>query len=356
MNDLVTRKIIDTYRQTAAVPQFLSSFAVKKFFDSETIQLDIDREDEDVAVVLRDLTNGPNWNESTLLTSKEFKPPVYNEGAGIDVGQLMKRQFGEHNFQSPNFQANATSSVLEVSRKLTNKLIRASELQMAQIMTTGELALEDANGVVRHSLDFQMDPSQFADTATDWGIGVTDMDALADLEAIAHAIHMVGHGGGEFHAIFGRTAFAGFMTDEKVLKLLDNRRIELGSLYAPQMSGGGLRHGSVATGNFTYDLWTYPGYYKDPATGDRLPYIPDDKVVIIAKDAQFRRAFGSIPRFAAPEQRVLKYLPSQLTADFAVNPYAWINQDGTALSITCGTRMLTYPLTVNKVGCLTVTD
>lgn len=357
-----TRSIIDTYRQRAPAPGFLSSYATRKVFDTAEIEIEIQRDDEDVAIVLRDLTNGPNYNVANQYTNKRMKAPPYGEAARIEAAKLkIQKQFGSSIYDSVDFQAAAVAQCFDVFDRCVRKMMRAGELQMSQILTEGELILnapdKEANAPIqRFALDFGARASHFADVNNEWSGSGVPLDDLGDF---AHTVRSnAGDGASnEFDLILGRTAKKNFYKDETVLALLDKKNIDQGQINRPQFRGNGVHHGSISADVFNFEIWTYPETYldtwTDPANPVKVPYIPDDYAVIIQRGAVFRGAFGTVERFKPPEGETLKYLPPIMsTGLYTFSPYAFITQDGKALEISADGLMMFYPLTLDKFGRL----
>src|SRR5687768_14604347 len=106
MSDASTSHIIDMYLEEASAPMFLSGFfrsPPQNFHTSESIEIDIQRDNEDVAIVIQDLTVAPRRNESTLYTNKQFKPPIFDEEGAISSYDMVKRQAGQNPFDSPDY-------------------------------------------------------------------------------------------------------------------------------------------------------------------------------------------------------------------------------------------------------------
>lgn len=356
-----TRSIIDTYRQRAKAPRFLSTFATRKVFQSDEIELEVVREEEDVAIVLRDVSNSANYNVFDQYTNKRMKPPPYGEAALLEASKLdLQKQFGNTPYDTPEFQAIATSKCFDVFDLLVAKMRRAGELQMSQLFANGTLQLFAPDRVadaplVRFELDFDARASHFADVGAAWSGASTKLDDLGDH---AHTIKMNGRTTSDFDLIFGRTASRNFFQDSTVLSLLDNRNLDVGRVQRPQqIAGGGTYHGEISVDGFNFKLWTYDEYYKDswttPSAPEQRPYVADTHVLFRASDMIFRAAFGNVSRFGSPEGEVLKYLPPIMSDGlYTFSPFAFLSPNKKTLDISADTRMLFYPLSLDHFGRL----
>lgn len=356
MSDASTKKMISMYMEEADAPRFLSGFfrsPPENFHTSEEVEIDIERDDEDVAVVVQDLSVGARDNQSTLSSNKGFRPPIYKEKAPINSYKMIKRQPGQDPFQDPNYGANAVREAFRIFRKLENKIRRAIELQAAQVLQAGALTLKDENGNALYTLNFQPKASHFPNAGTAWGSqGYKPLD---DIDDLAEQIRTDGKKDPDM-IIFGHRAFRDFMANEAVQKQLDNRRMETGEIRPQSRGGGATFQGFIWIGNYRYEMWTYNANYRDPQTGQAKKYIEDDKVIVRASTGRLDLTYGAIPRLVAPDARALPFLPERFSStdrglDFTTN--AWFTPDGETLYVQAGTRPLTIPTAIDTFGCLT---
>ena len=111
MSDASTRRMIEAYSDEAPAPLYLSSHfksSERTRHNSEEVELDIQRDSEEVAVVIQDLSTGARQNADGKFTNKSFKPPLFNEEGTITAFDMIKRQPGDTAYVDPVYQANAT--------------------------------------------------------------------------------------------------------------------------------------------------------------------------------------------------------------------------------------------------------
>src|SRR5690606_20179493 len=124
----------------------------------------------------------------------------------------------------------------------------------AQVLQTGEVTLTDSNSAEMYTITFDPKASHFPTVTTSWGAnGATP---LADLDSLARAIKADGRTRAT-RAIFGRDAWKNFIADESVRELLDNRRMELGSVDAKTelLLETGTRRGTIDVGTAVLECW-----------------------------------------------------------------------------------------------------
>lgn len=356
MSDASTRFMMKAYSDIAPAPRFLTSlFPTEVYFDTEEVELDIERDTDDVAIVIQDLSVGTRKNETGKFTNKSFKPPIYNEEFTVTAFDLTKRVPGQNPFQNPDYAANALSRVFSGAKKLHNKVARAIELQAAQVLTTGELILTDDAGIALFSLDFQPKTTHFV-TPTAWAANGSTGAPLTDLEALAAVLRRDGRISPK-KLIFGGGAFARFRANTAVNANLASLGMQqLITLQKPQLSVDGATFvGYVGVGAYYFEMWIYDAVYKHPQTGVITPFIPDNKVVMVPDSFDMRIAFGSIPRIVPPDPRVQSFIPDTLRGPgYGLSPYAWLTPDGLHLKVSVGSRPLVIPTAIDAFGALTV--
>jgi hypothetical protein len=365
MSDASTRTLMKSYSDDyAPAPRFLTSlFPNQVYFHTEEVELDIERETDDVAIVIQDLSVGTRKNEFGKFTNKSFKPPIYNEEFTITAFDLMKRFPGENPYREASTSINANdprmaSAVVDRafagSRKLHNKVARAIELQAAQVLTTGELVLTDDAGVALFSLDFQPKSTHFV-TPTAWAANGSTGAPLTDIAALAAVIRNDGRGDPK-RLIFGGGAFARFLENAAVKANLASIGMQQQiQLQKPTLNPNGASFmGYIVAGTDIFEMWVYNATYKHPQTGATTPFIPTNKVVMMPESSDMRIAFGSIPRLVPPSQELQRFLPGLLSGPgYGLSPYVWMTEDKMHLKLSVGSRPLVIPTAIDTYGAIT---
>ena len=363
MSDASTRHLIEMYMEEAEAPMFLSGFfrsPPQNFHSSEMIEIDIERDEEEIAIVVTDLTTGGRLNESNLYTNKGFTPPVFDEKGPISAYSLIKREPGRSPFLEPEFGAHATRQAFRIFRKLEKKIRRSIELMSSQVLQTGALTLIDKSGTALYELDFQAKATHLPTVSVAWGTEVsgerTD-DPLGDVASLAQVVRRDGKRKPN-RLVFGTQAYRHFISHPAVLKALDNRSMALGSI-APETRGEGATFmGWVWIGHYRFEMWTYDGFYKHPQTGALTDYVDEDNVIMLSDGARLDLSYGAIPMIGDRDPRALPFLPPRMSSsdrglDLTTN--AWISEDNKQLMVSAGTRPLTIPTAIDTFGCLTTT-
>ena len=357
MSDASRTRMIEMYMEEATAPMFLSSFCrtpAENFHDSEFVEIDIERDSEDVAVAITDLTAGPNINEANQYTNKKFKPPVFREAGAVSAYSQHDRQPGENPFDDPDFGANATRESFKIFRKNERKIRRAVEHMMSQVLQEGVVTLRDENGNAVYVLDYQQKDNHRAVAPVAWAADGSAGNPIQDISNLGDTIRRNGKRKPDT-LIFGGTAFERFLINDNVKEALENRRMDRGSVERPSREREDAKfHGTIAIDNRVYEIWLYDGFYKDPQTDELTDYVAPDNLIMLSSGARIDLSYGSIPLFR-PEARALSFLPDRLTGveqALAMTLNSWIKEDNSALMVEAGTRPLVIPTAIDTFGSL----
>lgn len=357
MSNEATKKMLRMYEENQPVTLFLSSLfqsPPENFYNSETVEIDIERGGEDVAIAVADLSTGYNLNQNDLYTNKEFKPPLFKEAFAINAYDMIKRQSGMHPFEDPTYQASAMRQFVKGMIKCENLIHRATEWQAAQVLTTGTVTLVNAAGAAVYTIDYKPKAAHFPTAGTAWnGVNPT---IRSDLASLADVVRDNGKQDTDV-AIFGIGSLNAALVDADFRALFDTRRINIGEITALEDRGNGAKfRGTIDLDNYPLEIWTYNGRYKHPQTGTITKYIPDDKVVIMSSAGRRDLTWGNVPIILPPERRVLPFVPPRVRrtgaggADMITN--TWTTDDGEQLFGGISARPLAIPTAIDTFGCL----
>lgn len=354
MSGASTKRMLDAYIEQSPTPGFLTGFfqsPARNHHNSEEVVIDVRRSGRDVAIVITDITTGRRISENSLYTSHTLKPPIYDEEFGLVVWDTMKRAPGEDPFQNPSFLANARREMELGFHEAEQRIIRAIELQASQVLQSGTLDLKNKDGTTIYNVDFKPKTAHFPTVGNDWGAaGATP---ILDLAGVADKIRLNGKTRARY-GIFGADALDKFLSDDDVFKRLDNRRMNRGSIDAPEERQGGYYHGTITVGNDNLEIWSYDESYTDPATGDDTPYVDPDNVIVIGNNVRLDLSFGAIPQLLPPDPRLAPIAMGRIRNDrLDLTTNVWCTPDGRQLRASCGTRPLCIPTQIDGIACLT---
>lgn len=330
-------------------------FTVKPggIFSGRKVFIDVQRFGEKVAIVV-EICTGPNMNDISRFTTKEFTPPQYGEAFPMDACELLNRMAGVDPFTAA-YQSDAAQLVTMMMmgfREVDAMISRGIELQASQILQTGKLDLQDEDGATRYTIDYLPKATHFPTVGTSWSAGGSD--PLADLESLANVIRVDGKIDSD-RTIFGAVALQNFLNDDKVKAQADNRRFELIDIAPEMRDSGATFYGMFWIGTYKMEVWAYPESFEDPATGLPVKYIEDDKVIMLSTRTRLDKVSARVPLPIAPDPRVAGLLPGRLTSaddGIDVTPNVYASANGKQIFGELESRPLLIPVQIDGFGCL----
>ena len=358
MSGSATKRMIEAYVKMSSVIPFLSGFfqsPQRNFHNSEEVEIDIIRDDEELAIAIQDISTGYRFNSDDQYTNKSFAPPILKEAFAINSFKLLKRGYGKDPFQNNDFRVNLIERLMIGMAKIERKIRRTIELQAAQILQDGAVTLVDLNGNEMFSINFNPKGTHFVTAGTAWNAGGATI--ADDISAISEVIRNDGLEDPD-QLIMGIDAFEAFIKDSDIQDRFDNRRIDLGTIAAAEVRGSGATfRGTVDIGNYRYQVWTYGGRYIDPQTQVKTQYIDPANVIVRSSAARMDATFGSIPNIGkllgATNKISLPMMPSRFSiasTSIDLNTNIWLSEDGENLFSGVGTRPLLYPTAIDTFG------
>jgi len=259
--------------------QFLSKlfFAAGEDVTGEVLQIDIRKGGRRLAPFVHPKSKG-RLVEKRPFDTNEIRPPYIKSLAESEAGEMLVRKFGETIYRAGKSGAQAAAEKLgEELIEHIDMIMRRIEFMAAEALRTGKLVID--------GLDFDAEIDFLRDAGNDIVLTGTDLwtDAasnplsqlLANKTIIAKATGLSAD-----YLILGSDALDAFLENDKVQKILDNRRIQL---------GGGVDKLEEIDGVSVYGrihgvtIVHYEEFYED-STGTLVPMI-DPKEAILATSA-----------------------------------------------------------------------
>lgn len=356
MTDNATKTMIRAYFEAAIPKMFLSqmfSSPPENFYNTEEVELDIERGSEKVAVVVTDMRAGYHINAADEYTNKSFKPPVIKEAYVLNVYNQMKRAAGDQPFQGIEFQRAAAKESFKLFRKVEALVRRNIELQGSQIFQDGVITLYDEDGNAAYTIDFKPKATHLPTAGIAWN-GVNPTIA-SDLNSLANVIRVDGKTDPKV-TIWGEGSFNVAIEDTEFKARFQDRELKLGTISSFDLTdSGGIYRGVVQLGNYQADVWTYGGRYDHPVTGTSTPYVADARVIMLDPNGRKDATFGAIPRMLPMDPRVRPFIPGRMSSgrtgmDLFTN--AWPTPDGDQLMVGAAARPLLIPTAIDTMGCI----
>lgn len=303
--ELVKKTMLEAFEQKAAPTNFLSSFfktSERDIFPTEQCVIDVKRNLEQIAIDVK-RGRGGNLNDNKRFTTKEYKPPVYDEYSAYVGDELMKRVPGMDPYNVS--QSNLTQLVAMITDDQAQnwaKILRSIEYQASQVLFSGQVPL-----INDETIDYKQKASHQISVTTAWsdsaGLPYKDIEGGADIIRKDGKTVLT-------DLVFGSTAWQNFLSNPDNVTKFNLRRVDIANIAPPRINTeGAALHGVVTVGSYTVRCWTYPQFYDIPSDAEiglasgtipnggqsGLPYVPATKVLLIGESIDLRLVYAGLP-------------------------------------------------------------
>lgn len=258
-------------------------------FPTERVDIDLMKGDRRMAAFVHPRKGGAVLEASGYET-KSYKPPIVAPADITTADMLMARMPGEtmHSGRTP--AQRAAEKLMSDHNRLNDAVTRREEWMCVRAIVDGSIPV--VGDGVNEIIDFGFSNKVKLTGNNQWG--KSSAAVLDNLEDWASKVLIEGFANVDT-AIMGKAALRAFLADEKVLKQLDNRRVEMG-LIAPRDLPNGVQYIGHLNKPFL-DIYTYAEVYyddwTDPEHPATKPLLDENKVVLISSAANFVLAYGA---------------------------------------------------------------
>ena len=370
MTGTATIRYMGAYRERVQRPRFFSSplfFQTPPvaFHNADTVEYDIIRQGQKIAVPVPSATAGPRHIEIKKSVNKSWAPIVYKYQTSVNAAELNRRFPGKTPYDDVNMAAAAGELVMDGIDTIQTWIRDAIEVHCSELMQTGTITPKDENNdTVGSSYNFfPLDATGtvasgdliITSGVTAWATDGSTGDPITDLSGLAQNMRKRGYN--PTRLIFGTSAWERFIHNADVKTRMDLLRANFGTMSQATDPTGATRWGTFSIGDYSFELWVYGAMYELPYGSTMTPYLGANNVVMTAEGRRIL-TFGEIARFeGVGNQQALSYLPRQMTFQqegFALSLFAYFDQGCENLIVTAGTRVLPVPISIDSCACITV--
>lgn len=299
---LFTKGLIAVYQERIYPTEFLRSFFPSVTEPTKEISIEVERMGEKMAT---DVVRGTEGNRVsfTRSTEKIFLPPIYRLYFDATELDLYDRVLGSQgNAQAPLFAA-LLNKVADKVGAMRDMIVRAIELQCAQVMMNGIVTLKSGS---QATIDYKRKAASIVSIAgTPFSNNSTDPFAI--FTTACNFLRQVGRSPDQvYNAIFADDALAAMIKNTTFTARQNLFHMGLDMVHAPQKNSvGATYHGTITAGSYKVQLWAYPQFYDKASGVDKVtgaatytstPYIDPGKVVVIPENPKFKLAFAAVPQ------------------------------------------------------------
>lgn len=285
------RYLAEVVRQAPPVHTFFRDtfFTNVKKSTTERVDIDLVKGDRRMAAFVHPRVGGKVLKASGYKT-ESYKPPLVNPCDITTADRYMTRMPGEDLYSGETPAQRSAQQLMEEYSRLNDATTRREEWMAVQAIVTGQVPVVGEG--VNEIIDFGFTNTETLTGTAQWGKSAAKISD--NLEDWADKVLTNGFANVDM-AIMGKTALRNFLADEKISKMLDNRRVEMGLIHPRDLPNGVKYVGHLNSPNI--DIYTYAEVYlddwTDPAAPKTLPLVPENKVVLIASHPDYMMAYGA---------------------------------------------------------------
>ncbi len=260
-----------------------------KTFSTERVDIDLVKGDRRMAAFVHPRMGG-KVIQSTGYETVSYKPPRVAPADITTADMLLERMPGEDMYSGRTPAQRAAERLMADYMRLNDATTRREEWMCVQAIVNGAIPVVGEG--VNETVDFGLTAKKTLTGTAQWGKSAANI--LKDLEDWVREVLVKGSSNVDT-VIMGSAALGHFLSDEKVLKILDNRRVEMGIIAPSNLHNGVQYIGHLNRPNV--DIYTYSEVYyddwTDPDTPETKPLVADNKVILMPSHPNFVMAYGA---------------------------------------------------------------
>lgn len=243
-------------------------------------------------------------------------PPLLAPERPLTADQLMKRQAGEQVFSAVTPEQREATILAQDLKDLNDLIDNREEYMAAQTLLHNGYTLKQyadrygSDNYVEKEVKFyneSVNPAIYTPSA-DWS--KTSESIISDIAAMADILTRRGLAATDL-IVSGSVADV-MLSNEQILKLLDNRRFILAQEVNPTETGNGAVLIAVLNvKGHLMNVYSYTREYVDETTNQSTPYITDGYVVVTAP-AMGRTAYGAVTQIEGAARDFVTYAASRV--------------------------------------------
>lgn len=296
------RYMAEVVRQAPPITTFFRDrfFGHVITFPTEQIDIDIVKGDRKILPYVHP-DAGAKVVKMDGYQTKTHMAPMISGYIVTTAHQMMTRLPGEDLYSGMTPAERAARQLVDEYNTLNDAATRREEYMCVEAIKTGAIHVEGPG--VKADIDFGFKNKVKLAASEQWG--KSGAKILDNLEDWVNKVLIEGFSNVDT-VIMGKTAMRKFLADESVMKMLDNRRVEMG-LIAPRELPGGVHYiGHLNKPNL--DIYQYAGVYKDdwtdPENPKVKPLVDDNLVILMSSAANYVMAYGACSYYNDSKQLV----------------------------------------------------
>ncbi|QCW21731.1 putative major capsid protein [Flavobacterium phage FCOV-S2] len=350
-SEKLTKKVVGTFDEMIPVRAGFSEFFPRETTPSLEIDVEVQRDNDLIAVDVQRFTEG-NPGKITRLTEHKYIPPYFKQEYYFNLDAVYMNTIAQGVMNNPNINRQLGQNALKNMNKERLKIERAIRKQQAQVLQTGIVTMVNGDNInYRRKAGSIVD----IDVAGVYWSDAANATPLKDIQEGLRFLRDEGNSASSVVNLIMRSEGLNALTaTAQFLKEADVRRIDRVTLSMPQFSevSGMAYHGQIGAGDFDVNLWTYNEKYTD-ASGNTQFYLDANKAILLPGDFQGKTVFGGLPSLSDLSiGGQMATVPTVVEAEYLLRPFANERTMQSGLELT--SAPLVIPFTIDKIYTMKV--
>lgn len=280
-----TADLLAAYKQERPVTTFLKDryFADGVNFATDEVLVEFKKGRRILAPFVSPQINGKVIKREGY-TCKAFEPAMIQPKRVLSIDTLSRKGFGEAFYNQLTPAERAVAITVEDLNELRGMIELRKEAMAAEVLQKNSLTMNyytDSNDLKEVKniafFDGQSNPAEVSIT-NKWNTAAADI--LADIKAMCVSLQHDGLAARE--VLVGSDVAAVITNNEKIQKLLDNRRYEMGNWEPEELYDDVTLLGELNCYGKKVKIIEYLGSYEDEATGEDKDFIDSKSIIVTA--------------------------------------------------------------------------
>lgn len=280
-------------------------------------------------------------------TTEDFETPIVKVKDVTNIGDIIKRGFGENLYGGVTPQERAYDELLRTLSDFENQIARREEVMCAEAMLNGVITIKGEG--VDTEIDFGF--TNKGTVSSLWDAASSTADPIADLSAMSLACMKNGYRKPNI-CVMERSAYAAFIKRCTDLGYLDNKFF-LNLMIAPRVESENLTYcGHINDPDI--DIYLYDEWYIDDWSSDtplEKSIMPKGKILLASTNVDFSIEYGAMT-FTDLDTKDFYTVVGTRAAD------SWVTKEPDSRILTLNSRPLPIPTEVDSwyVGTVSATE
>jgi hypothetical protein len=298
-------------------------------FVTETVDVDFKKGKRKMAPFVAPRIGGIVMDRQGFIT-KSYKPPRIAPERVVTIDDINRRAMGENLYSTRTPEERARQLLAEDLIELDDYITRREEWMCREVLLNGKITMIGEG--YEQEVDYQFTNKEALAGTAKW----TDpaSDPIGDLKRWRLAV-IQKTGKAPDIAVFASDVVNTFTNHEKVLKRLDNRRLESG-LIAPSIQSPAITFiGKIA--EIGMEIYSYDDWYLDDDDTEK-PMVPDGYVIVGSRGMN-KKIYGAVTQ--VEDQGFVTIEGTRI-------PKSWVDRDNDIRKLRISTRHLPVPNDVDS--------